>query len=294
MDQLLTIFSKIDLHDAYSLLRIQEGDENLNAFRAKSGRYEYLVMPFGCTNAPASFQNLVNDIFADFSDIFVVAYLDDVMIFSSTKEEHFKHVAAVLQRLKENIWQDKYYEQLLKKLARGESVKDYSIEPQAKLLLFKDRVAIPSNQEPQLNILQKSNDPLLAGHPGQEKTPKLIKRDFYWAGMNQTIKEYVSSFHPVFHVSLLEPLKKSAIPRFHQSPPPPVLVEEKEEWEVAQVLDSKLKRGKSWYLVEWKGFSEDPERTTWEPASNLTKSPDLVNNFHTLYHNIPGPNTSRV
>ncbi|MBW0593904.1 hypothetical protein O181_133619 [Austropuccinia psidii MF-1] len=90
------------------------------------------------------------------------------------------------------------------------------------------------------------------------------------------------SVHPVFHVSLLEPVKQSTIPNQHQLPPPPVIVEEQEEWEVAQVLDSKLKRGTLWYLVEWKGFNEDPERTTWEPASNLTNSPDLVKDFHTL------------
>ncbi|MBW0547294.1 hypothetical protein O181_087009 [Austropuccinia psidii MF-1] len=103
------------------------------------------------------------------------------------------------------------------------------------------------------------------------------------------------SVHPVFHVSLLEPVKQSAIPNRHQlPPPPPVLVEQQEEWEVAQVLDSKLKRGKLWYLVKWKGFSEDQERTSWEPASNLTSSPDLVKDFHSLYPGKPGPNTSRV
>ncbi|MBW0516154.1 hypothetical protein O181_055869 [Austropuccinia psidii MF-1] len=102
------------------------------------------------------------------------------------------------------------------------------------------------------------------------------------------------SVHPVFHVSLLELVKQSAIPNCHQFPPPPVLVEEKEEWEVAQDLDSKLKRGKLWNLVEWKGFSEDPERTSWESASNLTSSPDFVKDFHSFYPGKPGPNTSRV
>ncbi|MBW0557688.1 hypothetical protein O181_097403, partial [Austropuccinia psidii MF-1] len=101
------------------------------------------------------------------------------------------------------------------------------------------------------------------------------------------------SVHPVFHVSLLEPLKQSAIPNRHQLPPPPVLVEEQEEWEVAQALDSKLNRGKLWYLVELKGFSEDPERTSWEPAFNLTNSPDLVKDFNSLYPGKPCPNTSR-
>ncbi|MBW0544594.1 hypothetical protein O181_084309 [Austropuccinia psidii MF-1] len=92
MNQLLTvfngstIFSKIDLCGAYNLLRIKEGDEHLTAFRPKYGSYEYLVMPFRITNAPASFQNLVTDIFADFLDVFVVVYLDDIIVFSSSEE----------------------------------------------------------------------------------------------------------------------------------------------------------------------------------------------------------------
>ncbi|MBW0537587.1 hypothetical protein O181_077302, partial [Austropuccinia psidii MF-1] len=97
-----TIFSKIDLRGAYHILRIKEGDEHLTAFRTKYGSYEYLVMPFGLTNAPASFQNLVNYIFADLLDICFVVYLDDIMVFSSSEEEHVKHVAPVLQRLRDN------------------------------------------------------------------------------------------------------------------------------------------------------------------------------------------------
>ncbi|MBW0576037.1 hypothetical protein O181_115752, partial [Austropuccinia psidii MF-1] len=108
MNQLLTvfngsnIFSKIDLCGAYKLLRIKEGDEHLTAFRAKYGSYEYFVMLFGLTNARASFQNLLNDILADLLDVFVVVYLDDIMFFSSSEEEHVTHVASVLQRLRDN------------------------------------------------------------------------------------------------------------------------------------------------------------------------------------------------
>ncbi|MBW0530372.1 hypothetical protein O181_070087 [Austropuccinia psidii MF-1] len=69
------------------------------------------------------------------------------------------------------------------------------------------------------------------------------------------------SVHPVFHVSLLEPVKQSTIPNLYQLPPPQAIVKEQEEWEVAQALHSKLKRGKLWYLVEWKVFSEDTEIT---------------------------------
>ncbi|MBW0562874.1 hypothetical protein O181_102589 [Austropuccinia psidii MF-1] len=113
MNQLLTvfngsnIFSKIDLHGAYNLLRIKEGDEHLTALRAKYGSYEYLVMPFGLNNAPASLKKCVNDIFLDFLDIFVVVYLDDIMVFSSSEEEHVKHVTLVLQIPRENNLFDK-------------------------------------------------------------------------------------------------------------------------------------------------------------------------------------------
>ncbi|MBW0466497.1 hypothetical protein O181_006212 [Austropuccinia psidii MF-1] len=102
-----------------------------------------------------------------------------------------------------------------------------------------------------------------------------------------------TSVHPVFHVSLLEPVKQESTPNLNQFPPPPILVEEQEEWELAQFLDSNLKRGKLWYLVEWKGFSEDPEQTMWEPASSLTNFPDAVKNFHPFYCEKPVLNTSR-
>ncbi|MBW0513770.1 hypothetical protein O181_053485 [Austropuccinia psidii MF-1] len=110
--------------------------------------------------------------------------------FFSIKVEIFSDLADQIQK---EVWQDKDYKEILNQLARGESVTDFSLEPQAKSLLFKNRMAIPSNEEIQLNILQKHHDSPLAGHPGQEKTLKLLKRDFYWAGMNQFIKDYVSS-----------------------------------------------------------------------------------------------------
>ncbi|MBW0589254.1 hypothetical protein O181_128969 [Austropuccinia psidii MF-1] len=108
MNQLLTvfnsstIFSKIDLRGAYNLLRIKEGDEYLTAFRTKYGSYEYLLMQFALTNAPPSFQNLVNDTFSDLLDILVVVSLDNILVFSSSEEEHVKHAVSVLQTLRDN------------------------------------------------------------------------------------------------------------------------------------------------------------------------------------------------
>ncbi|MBW0572040.1 hypothetical protein O181_111755 [Austropuccinia psidii MF-1] len=100
--------------------------------------------------------------------------------------------------------------------------------------------------------------------------------------------------HPVFHISLLEPVKASTIPNRHQEPPPPIIIEEGEEWEVSKILDSKLRRGKSWYFVELKGFSQDSERSTWEPTENLKNCPELVKDFHSLYPDKLGPNSSRA
>ncbi|MBW0506087.1 hypothetical protein O181_045802 [Austropuccinia psidii MF-1] len=77
-----SIFSKIDFHGAYNLLTIKEGDEHLTCFRTKYDSYEYLVTPFGLTNAPSSFQNIVNDIFYDLIDIYVVVHLDDMTNYS--------------------------------------------------------------------------------------------------------------------------------------------------------------------------------------------------------------------
>ncbi|KAL4009381.1 hypothetical protein ACER0C_003233 [Sarotherodon galilaeus] len=97
-----TIFTKLDLRNAYHLVRIREGDEWKSAFNTHLGHFEYLVMPFGLTNAPAVFQALVNDVLRDFIDHFVFIYLDNILIFSHSVADHQRHVRQVLQRLLEN------------------------------------------------------------------------------------------------------------------------------------------------------------------------------------------------
>jgi hypothetical protein len=94
------IFTKIDLRGAYNLVRIKPGDEWKTAFRCQYGHFEYLVMPFGLTNAPAIFQGMMVDIFRDILDIYVVIYLDDLLIFSVDEATHVGHVQEVLSRLR--------------------------------------------------------------------------------------------------------------------------------------------------------------------------------------------------
>jgi hypothetical protein len=103
LDRLRTghIFSKIDLRGAYNLVRIKPGDEWKTAFRTRYGHFEYKVMPFGLTNAPAVFQHMMNDIFREYLDHFVVIYLDDILVFSSNLAEHTHHVRLVLTKLRE-------------------------------------------------------------------------------------------------------------------------------------------------------------------------------------------------
>ncbi|MBW0555062.1 hypothetical protein O181_094777 [Austropuccinia psidii MF-1] len=359
-----------------------------------------------------------------------------------------KSFSNLINSIQKALWQDSQYRSILQELGKGKSIQDYFLDFSSQLLLFKDWVVVPNDPTIQLSIIQKHHDSALAGHPGQEKTLKLVKWGFHWSGMTQFIKDYVSScqqcsrnknihhkkfgllkplpipngpwiylsmdfitqlplsnsfdsilvivdrfskievfiptmysmtsldlahlfiknifskhglpssivsdrgplfvssfwtnlcqqlkisrdlstahhpetdgqtervnqileqylriysvlnlpsqwksIHPVFNISLLEPVKTSTIPNWHQEPPPTIIIEKEEAFEVSQILDSKLKRRKLWYLVEWKGFSQDSERSTWEPAEKPKNCSELVKDFHSLYPDKPGPNSSNA
>ncbi|MBW0481513.1 hypothetical protein O181_021228 [Austropuccinia psidii MF-1] len=180
--------------------------------------------------------------------------------FFSVKVEAFSNFIESVQKA---LWQDSQYRSILQDLVKL-TIKIQSVQHNVKREL-----------EVSINRFKRHADKSIASPPvfnpgdmvwlssknikSTRPTKKLSER---WLGPFPILKQVSThayhlklpsqwkSIHPVLHISLLEPVKTSTIPNRHQEPPPPIIIEEEEELEVSQILDSKLKRGKSWYLVE--------------------------------------------
>ena len=96
------MFSKIDLKWGYWQVPMGSKDIPKIAFKTRWALYEFLVVPFGVTNAPAQFMNIMNDVLTEYLDDFVVVFLDDILVFSRTFKEHAKHLAMVLDKLQQH------------------------------------------------------------------------------------------------------------------------------------------------------------------------------------------------
>jgi hypothetical protein len=96
------IFSKIDLRSGYHQVRIKEEDISKTAFRTRYGNYELTMVPFGLSNAPIVFMCLMNGVFREYLDKFVIIFLDDILIYSKLEEEHKHHLSMLLQVLREH------------------------------------------------------------------------------------------------------------------------------------------------------------------------------------------------
>ena len=94
--------TSLDLLSGYWHVRVADKDVQKTAFNTRYGKYEFLVMPFGLTNAPATFQTLMNQILRPYIDKFVLVYLDDILVYSNSEEEHLEHLRLVLEALRKH------------------------------------------------------------------------------------------------------------------------------------------------------------------------------------------------
>jgi hypothetical protein len=95
-------FSKIDMRSGYHQMKIGLEDVAKTAFVTRYGQYEFMVVSFGLTNAPSYFMNMMNKVFMEELDKFVVVFIDDILIYSEIEEEHEKHLRIVLEKLRQN------------------------------------------------------------------------------------------------------------------------------------------------------------------------------------------------
>ncbi|GJZ47876.1 putative reverse transcriptase domain-containing protein [Tanacetum coccineum] len=104
-----SVYSKINLRSAYHQLRVQEEDIPKTAFRTRYGHYEFQVMPFSLTNAPAVFMNLMNQVWKPYLDKFIIVFIDDILIYSKNKQEHEDHLKFILELLKKEELYAKFF-----------------------------------------------------------------------------------------------------------------------------------------------------------------------------------------
>jgi hypothetical protein len=138
--QIAKYLTKLDIHGAYNLVRMAEGEERKTAFRTQYGLFESLVMPVVLTNGPTSFQHFINDVLQPYLDVFVRAYLDDILIYSDKLNDYRNYVLKVLEALSEaglHLKPEKYefHEQEVKYLSFIISTSGTKMDP-AKVELY--------------------------------------------------------------------------------------------------------------------------------------------------------------
>nr|GFC33673.1 retrotransposon protein, putative, Ty3-gypsy subclass [Tanacetum cinerariifolium] len=145
-----SIYSKIDLRSGYHQLRVQEVDIPKTAFRTRYGHYEFQVMSFGLTNAPAIFMELMNRVCKPYLDKFVIVFIDDILIYSKNEQEHGEHLKLILELLKKETRLAGYYRRFIEgfskiakpmtKLTRKKVMFDWGDKQEAAFQLLKQKL----------------------------------------------------------------------------------------------------------------------------------------------------------
>ncbi|EGD74825.1 hypothetical protein PTSG_12531 [Salpingoeca rosetta] len=156
------IFSTLDMRAGYHQVRIRAGDEDKTTFRTRYGTFRFLVLPFGLTNAPPTFQRLVNNVFKQEMDKFMAPYIDDLVIYSKNEKDHEQHLRQVLQKLRDH-----------RLYCKGSKCHLFQTEVEFLGFIFHDTPT--------------------AGHQGIHRTHEALARHFYWPRMRRDVERYVRS-----------------------------------------------------------------------------------------------------
>ncbi|GJP30128.1 hypothetical protein CLOM_g22514 [Closterium sp. NIES-68] len=193
LDQLqgATVFSKLDLRSGYWQIRMADNSIHKTAFQTRYGSYEYLVMPFALTNAPATFQSEMNHILRPLLDECVVVYLDDILIYSRDMKQHVEH----LRRVFEILRRERFYVKLSKSKFALEKVQFLGHVWDSDIAYRKGSTKIWVPNYPPLRqlLLEEYHDVLYAGHFSSNKTLTGIAKHYYWPHLAEDVKKFVTS-----------------------------------------------------------------------------------------------------